>query len=303
MNKRVQILSFAWMLGIVLYHAGAGGCSRFYNVLISDFRVGGVVFFYAVSGFFLMKHFKGDIGSWWMSAVLKRVRTLVVPYFIWCSLGVQGYDFLRQYGLSSLGPVANPPLWYVKFLFLFCLASPLILVSIQCLNRKKAFLPVMLASVIILPCIPLPLKFCMFLSLLMFSFGVGLALLGEEERRSLESRTMVFAGLCVWAAGLAMRALIPDMSLQMKWAINVYSALSLAVAMWGLCKVDGSVRVVPCFRITFFIYCMHGILLRHFRILGYPPADGVLVLITCVVVGMLVSRFAPLLYKILTGNR
>ena len=45
MDNRIQALSFAWMLGVVLFHAGSAGCSSFYNSLISDFRVGGVSYF------------------------------------------------------------------------------------------------------------------------------------------------------------------------------------------------------------------------------------------------------------------
>lgn len=303
MNKRVQALSFAWMLGIVLFHAGSGECSSFYNNLINDFRVGGVSYFYVVSGYFLMKRFEGDVYLWWKFEVLKRARTLLVPYLIWCSFGIQGFDLLRQYGLTSLGPLANPPLWYVKFLFLFCLASPIVLIAVKFLNRRKMFVPAILTLVIVLPCIPLPLKFSLVLSLLMFTFGIGLAFVDEKEKAGLESLTVVQMGFGIWVAGLISRSLIPDLPAQLKWAVNVYSALSLAAMSWGLFKLFEFTCVNSCFKVTFFVYCLHGILLRHFCFFGYPPMNGLFVFIVSVVIGICVSRLTPLIYKILTGNR
>ena len=303
MNKRIQALSFIWMLGVVLFHAGGAGCSSFYNNLINDFRVGGVSFFYVVSGYFLMKHFEGDVCSWWRFVVLKRAKTLLIPYLIWCSLGLQGFDFPRQYGLTSLGPLANPPLWYVKFLFLFCVASPLVLIVVKFLNRRRMFVPAMLTLVFVLPCLPLPLKFSLVLSFLMFTFGVGLAFVAEKEKAMLESLTAVQIGFGILVAGLFMRSLIPDMSSQLKWAVNVYSAISLVAVTWGLFKRIEFVYEIPCFKVTFFVYCLHGILLRHLCFFGNPPINGLFVFIVCVVVGMCVSHFIPLLYKILTGNR
>lgn len=303
MDKRIQALSFVWMFGIVLFHAGSVGCSSFYANLISDFRVGGVSFFYVVSGYFLMKHFEGDVRSWWKFAVLKRVKTLLIPYLIWCSAGLQRFDLLRQYGLTSLGPIANPPLWYVKFLFLFCVASPLVLIIVRFLNRRKMFVPAMLTAVFVLPCIPLPLKFSLVLSSLMFTFGVGLAFVAEKEKARLESLTAVQIGFAIWMAGLVVRSLVPDLPLQLKWAVNVYAALSLAAVMWGLLRRVEHVYVIPCFKVTFFVYCLHGILLRHICFSEYSPLNGLFVFIVCVVVAMCVSHFTPSLYKMLTGNR
>lgn len=303
MDNRIQALSFAWMLGVVLFHAGSAGCSSFYNSLISDFRVGGVSYFYIVSGYFLMKHYEGEVYSWWKVAVLKRAKTLLIPYLIWCSFGIQGFDLLRQYGLTSLGPLANPPLWYVKFLFLFCLASPVVLIAVNFLSRRKMFVPALLTLVLVLPCIPLPLKFSLVLSLLMFTFGIGLAFVSEKEKARLESLTVMQIGFGIWVAGLVIRSLIPDLPVQLKWAVNVYSALSLVIVSWGLLRRIEFVYEIPCFKVTFFVYCLHGILLRQFCFFGYPPMNGLFVFLVCVVIGMCVSRFTPLLYRILTGNR
>ena len=63
MNKKITLLSFAWMFGIVLFHACNGNSPRGYAELMSDFRIGGVSFFYIVSGFFLMKHFDEITGG------------------------------------------------------------------------------------------------------------------------------------------------------------------------------------------------------------------------------------------------
>lgn len=106
-----------------------------------------VPLFFAISGYLLSRHIDED--GWWRSAVRKRVLTLIVPYFlinfVWYfmkfgihAIGIglgrvsggtpQGGGGLQSF-LIGLGvwPGAGPvvePLWYVRALFLFVLASP-----------------------------------------------------------------------------------------------------------------------------------------------------------------------------------
>ena len=49
-NEKVGLLSFFWMFAIVIYHAGEES-SHLYKELLSDFRIGGVSYFYLVSGY------------------------------------------------------------------------------------------------------------------------------------------------------------------------------------------------------------------------------------------------------------
>lgn len=265
MNQRIQILSFLWMIGIVLFHSGSNGCSAFYRELTTDFRVGGVSFFFVVSGYFLMKHFQGDIYSWWKESILKRLKTLMIPYVVWCTLGLTGANVLSQYGLISLGPIANPPLWYVKFLFVFCLISPLIILFVRKL-RSPILIPAIVVVNLIVPCIPLPLKFSLVHSLLMFSVGIAIALNTSEERKPLNIEKIQAVCYLAWGIGLLIRTFVPELPMQVKWMLNVYSSLFLVLGLWISSGYLTLRRIPSWVNLTFFIYCSHGILLRHIHI-------------------------------------
>lgn len=108
--------------------------------------VAAVPFFFLVSGFFLAPHV-GEPG-WWRVAAVKRLRTLGIPYVLWClvpllALGVlapesalggvcsraplKASSVAAAFGLNLFTvPEANRPLWYVRALFLLLLASPLL---------------------------------------------------------------------------------------------------------------------------------------------------------------------------------
>lgn len=96
-----------------------------------------VPFFFLASGFFLAGHL-GEQG-WYKSALMTRIRTLLVPYLIWCTLfvifllcrGESGdlltlKGFCRAYGANPLWFPCLSPLWYVRGLFVLVLLSPLL---------------------------------------------------------------------------------------------------------------------------------------------------------------------------------
>ena len=106
-----------------------------------------VPFFFAAAGYFLAMHFceKG----WYKREVLKRIRTLAVPFVVWCSicfmlcscimvLANLSNGQIWHEGLFSLNrivrslgvnPVAVPELrqlWFVRVLFVLVLVSPIL---------------------------------------------------------------------------------------------------------------------------------------------------------------------------------
>jgi len=107
-----------------------------------------VRYFFLVSGFLLFVRRRRPLGDYG-SLFLRRTRTLLVPYLVWCALGALCYllpeaywtrwmgHWTARYGAMSLGnlggvfsqTVLHPvpyPLWYVRSLYLFVLAYPLI---------------------------------------------------------------------------------------------------------------------------------------------------------------------------------
>ena len=105
-----------------------------------------VPYFFLVSGYFLSLRI-GEPG-WWSRAVSKRLRTLGIPYIVWCivpivafTLCCPGYvsggecwlvkpnfgSIAAAFGLNMLTlPEANRPLWYVRALMLLVLVSPVL---------------------------------------------------------------------------------------------------------------------------------------------------------------------------------
>lgn len=112
-----------------------------------------VPFFFLASGYFLAGHV-GEAG-WWGREARKRVRSLLVPYFLWMVLWsafagclaaarhalagealFAGFPatpnaWARVFGVGSFGPPGLWGLWFVRTLFLFVLASPLLLWPIR----------------------------------------------------------------------------------------------------------------------------------------------------------------------------
>lgn len=106
-----------------------------------------VPFFFVSSGYFLAVH--SEARGWYTAALMKRMRTLVVPYFIWLTLSllfgvafrllggreiaeVFGLDSLRRfYGISLTELPGLTPLWYVRGLLVLVMLSPLLLYVVK----------------------------------------------------------------------------------------------------------------------------------------------------------------------------
>jgi len=115
-----------------------------------------VPFFFLMSGYFLAAH--TEEAGWYRLAVQKRMRTLLIPLFLWCVLWtgysiaiaaalnlhagrsltanlLTGWGSLRYLALDITRTPAMGPLWYVRCLFLFVLISP----AVVALVRKLKF--------------------------------------------------------------------------------------------------------------------------------------------------------------------
>ncbi len=105
-----------------------------------------VPFFFAVFGFFLFGNYD-EVGvfKWWQRQVSRRLRSLVIPYFVWSLIGLLSTFALTRFAttqifsfnwtsltwwLEVLGVSTFPKfmfhLWFVKAIFIFTLFSPII---------------------------------------------------------------------------------------------------------------------------------------------------------------------------------
>lgn len=103
--------------------------------------------FFFASGFFLMNRF--DSRSWYKTAICRRLKSLVVPYCVWCLFAVVVIHCLSVAGLTnyklpykSLSQFVNltfgltchlplyGPMWYLRDLFVCVVFSPLLIFGI-----------------------------------------------------------------------------------------------------------------------------------------------------------------------------
>lgn len=178
LSLKISILSIVWMIAIVLFHSSNGVDVVWYKELMSDCRMGGAGFFFVVSGFLLMRRDGWmrpmEMLSLWKTAVRSRFRSLVVPCFIWCAIGLVVVlncesNILNAFGVIGVASSANSPLWYVKFLFCFVLLSPLVALGIEKLGHWS--FPSLAMGMLTAPFVPFPMKFSLSFSLACFVLG------------------------------------------------------------------------------------------------------------------------------------
>ena len=170
LSRRMSVMSFICACMIVLIHCTPhpnNGSWQwwFINLLGGDglCRIA-VPWFFLASGFFLGGCLNEE--GWYKKAVIKRVRSLLVPFVIWAIIGLV-VSFSMWYGIQCFGyksQMPNPfsagvvnailtslgfnlnkinigPIWYLRMLFILVLISPIIFKGIK---KFKCWLPIIL---------------------------------------------------------------------------------------------------------------------------------------------------------------
>ncbi len=149
-SNRIAGMTIVCTIIILCRHlpvAGVNFCMSMFGVDFSDVAVPA---FFAVSGFLIGK--KSDVENWYSTALQKRLKSLVLPYFAvntllipveviyhgvlklgdWKgAMGFNWYTISRIYGLTPEFHPASGPLWYVRCLVMFVVISPIIVVSVR----------------------------------------------------------------------------------------------------------------------------------------------------------------------------
>lgn len=91
-SVKIANMSFVCALLIVCFHVGWPlNESKIARMIFYSIGAGGlgriaVPFFFFVSGFYLARHF--DDTNWYKREVLKRVKSLLIPFYVWCFIGL-----------------------------------------------------------------------------------------------------------------------------------------------------------------------------------------------------------------------
>lgn len=152
-SSKIANMSLLGALLVISIHCGyskseSGICWLVHQMFSGGYSRIAVPFFFLVSGYFLATHI--NEGGWWKSETLKRVRSLLIPFFTWAFLYQVlfiplsiyadyragrpfGYNisFLNDNALCVFGLEwdkwpTSVPLWFLRSLFLFVLVSPIV---------------------------------------------------------------------------------------------------------------------------------------------------------------------------------
>lgn len=280
----LSAFAFLATLLVVICHADDVLSFRptFAAILGGTFSDANVYNFFWLSGFFLGRHL--DESGWWRSAVVKRISTLVVPYALWSVLYFVMYDVLKgiphKTGLRGVNQLfgitlgAAPqcfPMWYIKTLCLFVLASPLFVWPLMRWRSRFARAALLLAA---LGAYVAARVFCPSGTVLKFWSLGGFTLLGflffcgglwlsqvrirESWREAVLSRP--------WQVGLAAFAVWTLSAVWTHFHRAAFNEANILVSSVCLFLVACSVRKVPavCTRNMFFVYGSHMALLGFF---------------------------------------
>lgn len=162
-SAKLVNLSFVCALLVVSIHVGSADASSpaaFWTLRIFKEAIGqlfAVPFFFAASGFFLAGHFAEK--GWYKTEIAKRVRSLVVPYFVWtvlfAAIGVGASVIIGLLSGNSLlgafedyyGPLKTvvwqmtgldlfhmplmAQIWYLRALFCLVVVSPVFVYGLR----------------------------------------------------------------------------------------------------------------------------------------------------------------------------
>ena len=311
LSRKLSLMSLVAAAMIVLIHSfPESAYSHFIGRYVVAALADGICeiavpYFFLASGFFLATHIRED--GWYGREVLKRVKTILVPFVIWCVIfGIymagrkiagnvysgreifanfpHGWRALSWIGLYPLDRPIYGALWFLRALMIFFLISPLLVALVRKLGWTFIgflFLLYMLVSAFY------PLSSGSAGRFFHFVFSVrGLAYftLGIQLRRSPKVwRSSVFAlvpGIVLMVIGI----LTPCMS-------YLRHIVEVALLLWGVFSVLPDIHLSAFWRSASFpIFLVHGFFAESLlAIIGDQRVNCIVLAVFVFVVSMIAS--------------
>jgi len=284
-----------------------------------------VPFFFTISGYLFFRTFN------WNKMVQKyqsRIKSLLIPYIIWCTLYFLMYAFITHIPAISrymnMAPVSltltyylqcvwnntYTTLWFVKDLIIQIIFAPLLYLIFPMRNKKIHWIIISIGSFLVLMLcglgwIPLHIPYLNVFFLLGSYAGINMKHVVEEPDKKL-----ILPGLAGVIICLAI-AMIGTLAENDGWR------LLFIISLW-FCLEWFSYKKEPQWwmGISFFIYCAHSIILESFEKLWLKAAGisvfaalmdylfmPLIVLTIIIVIAYLLKRYLSNVWNVLTGNR
>lgn len=292
------------------------------DVLSNGICSGAVPMFYLVSGFLWSKNIDLRCRGW-IGSLQKRLYTLVVPYVCWNVLACIYWHFVHGFPWPSFGEIfglscyfpAHHALWYVKWLLVFFVLSPLPIVVIRFCSGR-AFAERMLFAVCVgAVCFT---KSVTCFGLICCTLGLWLGF-GYERYVALSHQAIKrLAGIACVCLALFLTARVLHTTIsghdpRFLWFPMIlamlatfwlgFDALEIRGVRGGLLKRMSSV--------TFFVYCFHFVVLDHVNAFTFCHLHQVVATIVGVIcaaavsfpLAMVLQRYCKGLFSVLTGGR
>lgn len=333
-SNKIKILSFCSIIFVVWMHAYYLESERWpiiyfaqkFVALFADFAV---PLFFIISGFLFFTNFNkvGGTANFFISKIKKRMRTLILPYVIWCTLFIAEifiigsfvdlntdyFAYCRQeswwnFLLYVYFKPAAFHLWFVRDLFIVILCSPIIYLFIRYLPIYVQVIGLLLLGVF---------QFVPMVSWGLFWFTIG-AMFSINQREIFYFIKPKLAILCLIAFCVVVASfVIFDISLASN---QYYAAPVILLGVIGIWKGSDCVctftSIKSILHYTFFVYCSHIPLLNIVKTIIHPRLlessigctlgfllSPIITISICLIAGKLLQSISPSVYRILSGGR
>lgn len=339
-SDKIVLLSFILSIGVVYQHTQLRYNGNEFVTLLKDFMFYLVEVcvpcFFMISGYLFYRTFSMKK---LMDKYKSRARSLLVPYLVWnviycvCMVILYRLGFIHELDVPQNGGVLYSivnsnfsPLWFVKYLMIFALFSPILYILIK---NKYLGIFVLMAMIIYnafayrtgIMQIPLNINannFTMLNYQLIFYMIGAYAALHLKLTVETGTKQKAYISICVIVILIAIYFI---------WLRNHGDAITshtfriiFSIALWFAMDMMPEIKIKWWMKISFFIYCAHllplqcmqkvsEIIINHIpyfkaqlMILEYIFLP-ILVVMLVIFIAWLLKRYALVLWNIITGSR
>jgi|GEM_PF-3511050 len=282
--------------------------------------------FFFISAFLFYRTFDG---TWinFKEKIFRRVRSLLVPYIIFCTLGyvksLVFNDGIGGAGLSdyllSLWECNTMPLWFIRELMALSLLAPILWKIL----RVPSGVIIICAIILVLTCLGLVSYRSFVYWIPVYIMGAAYNFIETDSRFILRKMSRSYIGITMVLAYTIVAWFLPNGIARQEMTIGQNTAFALfrliTPVIW-LVIIDWlsilKIKEHRFMRYSFFVYCMHAPIITLLtliytktvtRLIDVEIVQYVSVILGayffCVLLAMALQQYVPWLWSVLNGKR